>query len=156
MQNIQIIKAKTPEDISMVRSIFLDYINFIEDYLDHSLDFQNTTEEFSNFPSVYKTLLLAKLNNNTVAACALKQLSDNACELKRLYCRPSGRGHKIGESLVIRAIKDAKKIGYKKMYLDTNKGLKHANSIYEELKFKDTDSYYANPMADTRYMSLTL
>jgi carbonic anhydrase len=156
VQNIQIIKAKTPEDISMVRSIFLDYINFIEGYLDHSLDFQNTTDEFSNFPSVYKTLLLAKLNNNPVAACALKQLSDNACELKRLYCRPFGRGHKIGESLVIRAIKDAKKIGYKKMYLDTNKGLKHANSIYEDLKFKDTDSYYANPMADTRYMSLTL
>jgi ribosomal protein S18 acetylase RimI-like enzyme len=83
-------------------------------------------------------------------------LPDNTCELKRLYCKPSGRGHKIGKSLVIRAIKDAKKIGYKKMYLDTNKGLKHANSIYEGLNFKDTDSYYANPMAETRYMSLIL
>lgn len=156
MQDIKIIRAKTPEDINSVRSIFLEYITFIEGYLEHSLNFQNTAEEFSNFPSVYKTLLLAKLNDDPVAACALKELPDNTCELKRLYCKPSGRGHKIGKSLVIRAIKDAKKIGYKKMYLDTNKGLKHANSIYEGLNFKDTDSYYANPMAETRYMSLIL
>ena len=109
MQDIQIIRAETPEDINSVRSIFLEYITFIEGYLHHSLNFQNTAEEFSNFTSFYRTLFLAKFNDNPVAACALKGLLDNTCELKRLYCKPSGRGHKIGKSLVIGAIEGAKK-----------------------------------------------
>ena len=42
------------------------------------------------------------------------------------------------------------------MYLDTDRGLTHANKIYEGLGFIDIERYYDNPMGCSRYMALKL
>lgn len=148
--------AKTPEDIASVKAIFLEYLAFIEEILEQSLCFQDTKTEFNNFPNTYDQLLLAKIDGNPVAACGIKPLRDDICELKRLYCRPPGRGHGLGERLTVASLNAARDLGYNHMYLDTDPKLIHACKIYERLGFKDIDRYYDNPMGCSRYMALTL
>ena len=148
--------AQTPEDIAAVKAIFLEYMAFIEDYLGESLNFQGTDKEFADFPATYDALLLAKLSDKPVAACGIKPFKRGICELKRLYCRPEGRGHQLGRKLTEAAIIEARKLDYKTMYLDTDRGLTHANSVYEALGFEDIERYYNNPMGCSRYMALTL
>jgi len=75
--------------------------------------------------------------------------------LKRLYCKPVGRGYGLGLKLSQAAVNHARALGYEQMYLDTDQGLIHANAIYEALGFQDIDKYYDNPM-DSRFMALGL
>lgn len=148
--------AQSAEDIAAVKAIFLEYMAFIETYLGESLNFQGTEKEFADFPNTYDALLLAKLKGQPVAACGLKPFRSGICELKRLYCRPGGRGHYLGLKLTKATITEARRQGYKEMYLDTDRGLTHANTIYEALGFKDIERYYDNPMGCSRYMALKL
>jgi len=148
--------AQNTADIAAVKEIFLEYMAFIEDFLGESLSFQGTNTEFANFPNTYDALLLAKLNGEPVAACGLKPFKPGICELKRLYCRPTGRGHQLGLKLTQATIIEARRHGYEHMYLDTDRGLIHANTVYEGLGFTDIERYYDNPMGCSRYMALGL
>jgi len=85
----------------------------------------------------------------------LRVVKRGICELKRLYCRPDGRGHGLGYKVTRAAMVFAKEFGYKEIYLDTDHGLIHANSVYERLRFKDIEKYYDNPM-DSRFMARSL
>ncbi len=156
MADIGIDIATSKADVAAVKSIFLEYMEFIEDFLDTSLCFQGTDKEFGQFPSTYERLYLAKLDGHPVAACGIKPVRDDICELKRLYCRPQGRGHNLGELLTLASISGARDLGYAHLYLDTDPGLSHAVKIYEKLGFKDIERYYENPMGCSRYMALAL
>lgn len=155
MPDLLISRAKTPEDIAAVRAIFLEYLQFVERYLGQDLSFQGTDKEFADFPHTYDALFLATLDGASVAACGLKLFKPGICELKRLYCRPAGRGYGLGLKLSIAALNEARAHGYKHIYLDTDHGLTHANTIYEKLGFTDIEKYYDNPM-DSRFMGLKL
>lgn len=142
------------QEIDAVREIFLKYITFIEDYLGQSIGFQNTDEEFKTFPAMYRALFIARVDGQPVGACGLKAFAPDISELKRLYVLPAGRGHNLGERLTQAAIDYSAQNGFTKMYLDTDPGLVHANSIYERLGFTDIPRYYGNPMGCSRYMQL--
>lgn len=150
-----IIIVSSPDDIAAVKQIFLEYLEFVEAYLGQTLTFQGTDKEFADFPQTYDTLILAKLVGQPMGACGVKPFKPGICELKRLYCRPEGRGHGLGYKLTELAINSAKAQGYEHMYLDTDHGLTHANHIYESFGFQDIDKYYDNPM-DSRFMALKL
>lgn len=155
MANVVIQKASTPSEVKAVKDIFIEYLAFVEDYLGQTLSFQGTGKEFADFPQTYDALFLGALNGAPMAACGVKPFKPGICELKRLYCRPAGRGHNLGLRLCKAAVAAARDMGYKTMYLDTDHGLIHANHIYETLGFHDIDKYYDNPM-ESRFMALEL
>jgi len=143
LSKVDVIRATSPADIAAVKEIFLEYLHFIEVYLGQSLSFQGTGKEFSDFPQTYDVLLLAKVDGDPVAACGVKPFSH------------AGRGMGLGHALCEAAVSAAREHGYMQMYLDTDHGLTHANSIYEALGFTDIEKYYDNPM-DSRFMALNL
>ncbi len=156
MADLSLIKARTAADIAAVKALFLEYIDFIEGFLGQSLAFQGTDTEFETFPAAYDFLLLARIDDKPAAACGVKPFRGDICELKRLYCRPDARGHNLGERLTKLSLSEAKKAGYRHIYLDTDRALQHANRLYERLGFKDIDQYYDNPMGCSRYMARAL
>ncbi len=155
MADIHVTQVETEIDINAVRGLFLEYLQFVERYLEQDLSFQGTEKEFADFPQTYDALFLGQLDGQPVAACGLKPFKPGICELKRLYCRPQARGHGIGLKLSQAVINKARELGYKHIYLDTDYGLTHANAVYEALGFQDIDKYYDNPM-DSRFMGLAL
>jgi len=153
---ISIVLAEQPSDVEVVKSIFLEYLDFIERFLCQPLDFQDTKKEFETFPQVYDFLLLAKLDDVPVAACGVKDFKPGISELKRLFCRAEGRGHNLGELLTIAAMDEARHRRYSEMYLDTDPGLTRAVNIYRRLGFTDIPRYYENPMGCSLYMKISL
>ena len=86
---------------------------------------------------------------------AYYQHSDTRCEMKRLYVRPAGRGHALGDRLIESIMDRAKASGYKEMVLDTIEPLQAVIHLYKKHGFVECEPYYY-PMDDVIYMSKRL
>jgi GNAT superfamily N-acetyltransferase len=76
--------------------------------------------------------------------------------MKRLYVRPAHRGKGIGRVLATTIIKEARRIGYRRMRLDTVAEMTEAIALYESLGFRDCPPYRHNPIEGARFMELIL
>lgn len=84
-----------------------------------------------------------------VAGCvALRRLSTERCEMKRLYVRDAFRGRGVGSALVGWLLAQAREIGYREMYLDTTTWMPIAVAMYEGLGFTRCDAYKDVPDDD--------
>ena len=144
---------------------YLDQVKeLIQEYtqwLGRDLSFQNLDEELADISEKYTApngeLLVAIDNNDVVLGMvAYYQHSDTRCEMKRLYVRPDGRGHALGDRLVESIMDHAKTSGYKEMVLDTIEPLQAAIHLYKKHGFVECEPYYHNPMDDVIYMKFVL
>jgi carbonic anhydrase len=103
---------------------------------------------------------LVELAGNAVAMGGLRHSENGIAELKRVYVRPAGRGHRLGEALARRLVDDARAFGYRTVRLDTLPFMRRAQAIYEGMGFVDCAPYPVEmPEAfrsHVRYMALTL
>ncbi len=77
--------------------------------------------------------------------------------MKRLFLRGDFRGLGLGRELIERLIEEARKIGYKKMRLDTLPGkMPRAVKLYELYGFQKIKPYYENPHKETLFMEKIL
>ena len=85
----------------------------------------------------------------------LPRRSDDAkaCEMKRLFVRPSARGRGVAEQLIAVALAEARRLEYSEIRLDTLPMMGDAQSLYTSLGFHDIEPYYDTPIAGTRFMS---
>jgi putative acetyltransferase len=154
-------QASSEDQIVLARELFLEYAKA----LSVDLRFQDFTHELQELPGKYAPtagrLLLAHYNdsyaNARLAGCgALRPLSAEICEMKRLYVRPEFRGRSIGRTLTHSLITAAREIGYRAMRLDTLPEMREAHKLYEELGFREIAPYCANPVEGVRYLELDL
>ena len=153
MQNaVNIGKASSPADVEAVKTLFLEYA----DFLGVSLCFQGFDEEIATFPDAYEVLLLARVDGEAAAAVGLKDLGEGVCEMKRLYARPAYQGLGLGKRLCEILIDEARARKYKLMRLDTLERLETAVGLYRRFGFREIEKYYDNPEEDVIYMELPL
>ena len=150
-------QAESDSDVGHARELFLEYAQS----LGFSLCFQNFDKELAALPGDYASpegrLLLAEYGSRLAGCVALHKLSDDICEMKRLYLRPQFRGKGLGRILADRIIAEARQIGYKRMRLDTVEPvMKDAVAMYRRLGFTEIAPYTANPNPGTLYMELLL
>ncbi len=144
--------AETKEDVAAVKDLFIEYAN----WLGHDLHFQAFDEELATWPSRYDFLLIAKHHGAPVGACALKDMGDGYCEMKRLYVQDVMKGKGLGRDLSLRLIEEARARGYRAMRLDTLRSMTPAVTLYKSLGFGEIPAYYDNPLDDVVYMELAL
>ncbi len=154
---LDIVPAKTAKQIDAARILFREY----EVWLELDLCFQGFETELAGLPGKYAEphgkLLLAYSEENLAGCIALRKLDVGISEMKRLFVRDGFRGQKIGVKLIERLIADARKIGYKRMRLDTYPlKMGKAVKLYESHGFSLIAPYYDNPCPDVLFMELSL
>jgi ribosomal protein S18 acetylase RimI-like enzyme len=149
--------AVTAEDIAAARVLFRAYA----DALPIDLAYQDFAAELAALPGKYSapggTLLLARDAGGQALGCvALRPLSDDLCEMKRLYVAPPARGTGLGAALMRAIIAAARNRGYRAMRLDTLSDMAAAQAMYTAAGFCQIAPYYEGAAVGTIFLELTL
>jgi ribosomal protein S18 acetylase RimI-like enzyme len=76
--------------------------------------------------------------------------------MKRLYVAPESRGRGIGRSLVEQVIQRARRVGYRRMVLDTVPEMVEEIALYRSFGFVETSPYWECPVQRTIFMEKRL
>jgi putative acetyltransferase len=152
--------ARDDEDLATVARLFREY----QISIGVDLCFQGFEEELATLPGHYApprgAILMARAGRAAAGVVALRPLAakgaDDACEMKRLYVRPAFRAARLGRRLAEAVLAEARRIGYRRIVLDTLKDMTAAQALYRTLGFVEIPPYYENPLPDTRYFALPL
>lgn len=77
-------------------------------------------------------------------------------ELKRMYVAPAARGLGLGRALGLAAIGEARRLGYRRLLLDSRTSLVAACALYCDLGFVEIAAYRHNPFDDAVFLALDL
>jgi GNAT superfamily N-acetyltransferase len=149
--------ARTPEELAHAATLFREYA----DGLGFALDFQDFEEELAHLPGEYAEpggiILLAWDGATPVGCVALRPFDDaGACEMKRMFVRPAGRGKGLGRTLGTAILAAARARGYRAMRLDTIDTMHEAIALYRSLGFREIPPYRFNPIAGALYFEAEL
>ena len=122
-------------DLPAIKDMLREYA----DWMDHQHCFVSFEQELETLPGEYSLpggfLLLAKVNQKPAGIIALKRISVEICEMKRLWVKKEYRSLKIGYKLISETIRRAKLIHYKKIILETTPKMEKAVSLYNHFSF---------------------
>lgn len=107
-------------------------------------DVEETVEDdiaYLSDPDTEGRLFVARWDGEIVGCVYLKPRSASTVEVKRLYVRPSGRGHGLGRSLMEEVIDTAREMEYTSIVLYTTPFTEAAQSLYENLGFEYTAAF---------------
>jgi GNAT superfamily N-acetyltransferase len=156
--SFRIAPVRTANDLASTVRLFRAYASS----LDIDLSYQDFEAEMDAMPGKYAPpageLLLARRSSGTPVGCVgLRPIEPHGCcEMKRLYVSPEGRGFGLGERLVYAVVKEAERIGYHEMRLDTLPSMAGAIALYRKLGFEPMEPYYDTPVIGTIFMRRSL
>jgi ribosomal protein S18 acetylase RimI-like enzyme len=153
-RSFDITPVRTADDLSSAIRMFRAYAASLE----VDLSYQNFKGEIVVMPGRYAPpngeLLLARDFRGAAVGCVGLRPIDpqGCCEMKRLYVSPEGRGVGLGRRLVEAVVREAERIGYREMRLDTLPSMAEAIALYRKCGFERTEPYYATPVVGTVFM----
>lgn len=105
------------------------------------------------------SLLLARVHGEAIGQVAVRALPEfpGSAELRRLYVREGHRGRGIAAELLGRAIGEARRLGYRELWLEANPRLADAVALYLQAGFRPVPAF--RPRAaelDRHYQSFAL
>jgi GNAT superfamily N-acetyltransferase len=153
---MRVVTAETARQLGEAKLLFEEYAGA----LDFGLEFQDFAGELRRFPGEYAApggcILLAVTGGETAGCVALRPLEPGICEMKRLYVRPRFRGRRAGRVLAEAIIDRARRLGYRRMRLDTVPSMKEAIALYTALGFQPVEPYRDNPIEEATFLELQL
>jgi putative acetyltransferase len=148
--------ARFPEDQAAVLEIWHEYVSSPS----VSLDYQGNDEEFAQLPGKYSApggcILLGLVNERVEGCIAMRRVDHVICEMKKLYVRPTARGHGMARMLVAHLIAQARDVGYLDMRLDVLAEFTAAQRLYESFGFTPAPAVSFNPNPGTKFLGFRL
>jgi GNAT superfamily N-acetyltransferase len=153
---VRVLAVRTQGEVAIARRLIRTYGRS----LGVDLGFQQFDRELRELPGDYRPpqgdLWLAWKGRRPVGCVALRPLDSRRAEMKRLYVRPSERGHGLGRRLARVAVSCAARKGYRWVYLDTLSTMRVALRLYSEMGFQRIPPYRLNPITGSRFLRLSL
>jgi len=154
--NCRIFIAESDEHFEDTKQIITAYSEF----LGIDLSFQDFSRELEKLNVMYSrptgSMILAEASGEIVGAVGLRHLCDGVAEMKRLFVLPKFQGNGLGHLLIVEFLVQAKKLGYKRVRLDTIPELDSALSLYKKYGFKSIEAYRFNPHPKAVFMELII
>lgn len=139
------IRPANPADIPALQELFREYARSVG----NEICFQTFEKEVAALPGAYappQGQILVATDTQTLAACvALRPLTPQICEMKRLYVRPAFRNTGLGRNLTDNTLTLAATLGYTALRLDTLPQMTAAIALYRKLGFLEIPPYADNP-----------
>lgn len=133
----RLVEATQAAQVAVVRELFAEYARLV----DEPCCFADFDRELASLPGDYR-LFLAK---DAAGCVAVRLLSPDTAEMKRLYVRGSHRGKGLGRALAEAAIAAAREAGCKRIVLDTLPKMSEAQALYGLLGFRRIEPYLRDP-----------
>ncbi|MGL5313321.1 MAG: GNAT family N-acetyltransferase [Peptostreptococcaceae bacterium] len=153
---IELLHVTEENLLDEVKELFLEYA----DLINIDLSFYDFQKEFNELPRKYLEsegiLIIALVDNKTAGCIGLRPISDNICEIKKLFVRDEFRGLGVGKELINRIIEEGNRLGYEIMRLDTLPNMEYAQELYKQFGFYTIEPYTYNPIRGTKFMELNL
>jgi ribosomal protein S18 acetylase RimI-like enzyme len=145
-----------PDELPAIRELFREYAAA----LGVDLCFQGFEQELAELPGRYACpaggIWLAVCGPQPAGCVALRPLSPQVCEIKRLFVRPAFRGLGVGRELAEHVLSAAAAAGYQRACLDTLPTMASAIALYRSLGFTEVPPYCHNPLPGAWFLGRTL
>ncbi|OYU67648.1 MAG: GNAT family N-acetyltransferase [Cytophagaceae bacterium BCCC1] len=139
-----------PNDLEAVKKLWFDYLvwgndNMQERYGVHPHHPKEAVEQdiqqISKFQPPYGQVILAIYQGKICGLGSLKSIGPEIGEIKRMFVDPTVRRIGAGRGILEGLIAEAKKVGYKKIRLDSPKFMEAAHALYRSFGFRDIEAY---------------
>jgi putative acetyltransferase len=160
--------ASTRVQIASARRLFTEYRRWLATHREVT-DFDDTIlhtglarfdAEIRRLPGEYSAprgaLILATAGSRLAGCGGLRGLRGSDAELKRLYVRPRFRHLGIGRRIARTALRYARRMGYRRVLLDTLPLMTGAIGLYRGMGFTPIGPYWAHPVPDALFFEFRL
>jgi putative acetyltransferase len=105
------------------------------------------------------SILMAVAEGVAIGCCALVPMGNGSFEVSKMAVTQSHQGQGIGRRLLTEVINEARRLGARRLYLETNSKLHPAISLYEAVGFRHMSAEEVTPSPYERadvYMEMVL
>ena len=96
--------------------------------------------------------VMENLQGKVIGTVGLYPLSDKMFELRKMYLHPEERGKGLGKALLEHSLRQASKLGFSSVILETASVLKEAISLYKNYGFKPYKAEHLSERCDQAYI----
>ena len=149
-------QAESAEDFQEFAALCQLYLDWCRErykdipwLVDEIFGYQALEEELKGLAKKYgppngKTFL-ALLDGKIVGGGAWRRISNNTCEMKRVFVRDKAKGRGLGRRIADALIASARTEGFQLMLLDTVNRMTEAQAMYSSLGFERCPPYQSYP-----------
>lgn len=148
--SVEIRNVVVPDDIEVVKKLWFDYLVWGNNNMQmlYGVHPHNPNEQveldilqINKFQPPYGQLILAIYESKVCGVGSLKSINSEIGEIKRMFVDPTTRRVGAGRAILEGLLNEAKKVGYKKVRLDSPKFMGAAHSLYRSFGFKEIPVY---------------
>jgi N-acetylglutamate synthase-like GNAT family acetyltransferase len=146
--SLELREAEAGADDGIVMRLLAEYLSWagrrlLDEYgIDDMLtDLSRVPESLGGFRRPGGVLLLAELRGRPIGVGALRRLSADIAEVKRMYVVPACRGGHVGSAILDRLIAEARAMGVGTIRLDTCRFMSDAQRLYRSRGFLERSPY---------------
>lgn len=135
--NFSIEPATFPADERPVTELLIEY----RDTSPHEVCFRSFENEISELRTRYASpaggILLARQGDAVAGCIGWWRINETACEMRRLYVRPSFRGQGLGRQLVHAFVTHTRQLGYTSAEWHSLAAMESAMNLYRSMGFDE-------------------
>lgn len=151
-----IIRTIRPEDNVVIAKVIRSILEEHDMNKPGTVYTDPTTDQlYELFRSPRSVYYVVEKEDEIIGGCGIYPtdgLSEDCAELVKLYLLSSSRGLGIGKALLEKCAKEAKVLGYKKLYLESMPELSKAVGLYESVGYTKIDA----PMGNSGHFACNL